>query len=83
MSIHFLKDSQRCINDKGPINYLIEPKLCGVGGDLLSHPGGSTIGAMELNFSVRNGKRWDLHAITTNNSYGSDFPELYFFIDNC
>ena len=70
-------------NDKGPINYLIRPKLYGVGGDLLSHPGGSTIGAMELNFSVRNGKRWDLHAITTNNSYSSGFPELYFFIDNC
>ena len=25
----------------------------------------STIGASELNFSVRNGKRWDLTAITT------------------
>ena len=29
---------------------------------------GSTIGAEELNFSVRNGKRWNLLAITTNNS---------------
>ena len=28
------------------------------GGDLLSH-GRSTIGASGLNFSVRNGKRWD------------------------
>ena len=26
---------------------------------------GSTIGAAELNFSVRNGKRWILHAIAT------------------
>ena len=31
---------------------------------LLSHLR-STIGASELNFSVRNGKRWDLTAITT------------------
>ena len=29
---------------------------------------GSTIGAEELNFSVRNGKRWNLLAVTTNNS---------------
>ena len=34
------------------------------GGDLLSHFR-STIGAAELNFSVRNGKRWNLRAVTT------------------
>ena len=37
----------------------------GLGGDdLLSHFR-STIGAVRLNFSVRNGKRWIPHAITT------------------
>ena len=35
------------------------------GGYLLSHLVGSTIGVSELNFSVRNGKRWNLAAITT------------------
>ena len=34
------------------------------GGYLLSHFR-STIGVMRLNFSVRNGKRWNPHAITT------------------
>ena len=34
------------------------------GGDLLSHFR-STIGAVRFNFSVRNGKRWSPHAITT------------------
>ena len=34
------------------------------GGYLLSHEG-STIGAGGLNFSVRNGKRWDPAAIAT------------------
>ena len=34
------------------------------GGDLLSHKC-STIGAVGLNFSVRNGKRWNTYAITT------------------
>ena len=34
------------------------------GGYLLSHFR-STIGVVRLNFSVRNGKRWDPHAITT------------------
>ena len=34
------------------------------GGDLLSHFR-STIGAEGLNFSVRNGKRWNTLAITT------------------
>ncbi len=36
-----------------------------VGGDLLSHKNCSTIGANGLNFSVRNGKRWDPIAIAT------------------
>ena len=34
------------------------------GGDLLSHFR-STIGAVRLNFSVRNGKRWIPHAVVT------------------
>ena len=34
------------------------------GGYLLSHFR-STIGAVRLNFSVRNGKRWNPHTITT------------------
>ena len=34
------------------------------GGDLLSHFR-STIGVVRFNFSVRNGKRWNPHAITT------------------
>ena len=34
------------------------------GGDILSHFR-STIGAVRFNFSVRNGKRWNPHAITT------------------
>ena len=38
------------------------------GGDLLSHPIlGSTIGAEELNFRVRNGNGCDLFAIATGN----------------
>ena len=35
------------------------------GGYLLSHKCCSTIGAIGLNFSVRNGKRWIPNAITT------------------
>ena len=35
------------------------------GGYLLSHKTCSTIGAIGLNFSVRNGKRWIPNAITT------------------
>ena len=35
------------------------------GGDLLSRLVDSTIGATGLNFSVRNGKRWNPSAITT------------------
>ena len=46
-----------------------EPQLCRCssplgGGYLLSHFR-STIGVVRLNFSVRNGKRWDPHAMTT------------------
>ena len=40
------------------------PALFVRGGDLLSHFR-STIGAVRFNFSVRNGKRWNPHAITT------------------
>ena len=39
------------------------------GGDLLSHFR-STIGAMRLNFSVRDGKRWSPHAIAALMSSG-------------
>ena len=39
------------------------------GGYLLSHFR-STIGVVRLNFSVRNGKRWDPHAMTTLVSCG-------------
>ena len=35
------------------------------GGYLLSHKSCSTIGAIGLNFSVRNGKRWIPNAIAT------------------
>ena len=38
------------------------------GGYLLSHFR-STIGVVRLNFSVRNGKRWDPHAMTTLSFY--------------
>lgn len=37
------------------------------GGYLLSHNKCSTIGVIELNDPVRNGKGWDLNAITTLN----------------
>ena len=36
-----------------------------LGGDYLLSHFRSTIGVVRLNFSVRNGKRWDPHAITT------------------
>ena len=36
-----------------------------IGGYLLSHNKCSTIGVAELNDPVRNGKGWDLSAITT------------------
>ena len=42
------------------------------GGYLLSHFR-STIGVVRLNFSVRNGKRWDPHAMTTLVSCSPDF----------
>gem|GEM_PF-2730769 len=53
-----------------------------VGSDLLSHPQkGSTIGAGELNFSVRNGKRWFLPAIATNcSSHKAKKPHAYFIM---
>ena len=36
-----------------------------IGGDYLLSHFRSTIGVVRLNFSVRNGKRWNPHAITT------------------
>ena len=44
------------------------------GGDLLSHFR-STIGAEGLNFSVRNGKRWNTLAITTYIVF--KYPDFY------
>ena len=44
-------------------------EIVGVGADLLSRGiNPSTISANGLNYSVRNGKRWDPVAISTNNS---------------
>ena len=45
-----------------------------VGGDLLSHRIGSTIGAGGLNFSVRHGKRWSPTAVATVRPSGSSEP---------
>ena len=41
-----------------------------LGDDLLFHLLGSTIGAAGLNFSVRNGKRWNTRAIITEIKLG-------------
>ena len=41
---------------------------------LLSHLR-STIGVTKLNFSVRNGKRWNLRAIVTWISFGTGYTE--------
>ena len=49
--------------DKKRAGQLAVVRLLG-GSDLLSHFR-STIGAVRFNFSVRNGKRWNPHAITT------------------
>ena len=62
------KYSLRSVNKKKrePSDY--NPKaLCSLkkGGYLLSHFVGSTIGVGGLNFSVRNGKRWNTAAIAT------------------
>ena len=46
------------------------------GGYLLSHFR-STIGVVRLNFSVRNGKRWDPHAMTTLLPFQHDRPILH------
>ena len=55
---HTKKDSHQMIALIG-VSYLKK------GGDLLSRLVDSTIGATGLNFSVRNGKRWNPGAITT------------------
>ena len=52
-----------CGNKKTREPLLSNDSLLG-GGYLLSHFR-STIGVVRLNFSVRNGKRWDPHAMTT------------------
>ena len=52
-----------CGNKKREATSLLTSPLLG-GGYLLSHFR-STIGVVRLNFSVRNGKRWDPHAMTT------------------
>ena len=46
------------------VPFLRNALLIKVGDDLLSH-NCSTIGAVGLNFSVRNGKRWNPDAIVT------------------
>ena len=51
---HKKKRGSRCVNSDSLLG----------GGYLLSHFR-STIGVVRLNFSVRNGKRWDPHAMTT------------------
>ena len=40
-------------------------RVSSLGGDYLLSHFRSTIGVVRLNFSVRNGKRWDPHAIIT------------------
>ena len=57
-SKHTKKDSHQIIT-------LIGVSCIKKGGDLLSRLMDSTIGATGLNFSVRNGKRWNPGAITT------------------
>ena len=52
-------------SDSGVTAYAITPELFAEkGGYLLSHFR-STIGTIGLNFSVRNGKRWNPNVITT------------------
>ena len=50
------------------------------GGDYLLFRFRSTIGVMRFNFSVRDGKRWNPHAVFTLISlfFGSLFPEPFF-----
>ena len=52
-----------CLKRREPYNFRCTA-LIKKGGGLLSHFR-STIGAEGLNFSVRNGKRWNTLAITT------------------
>ena len=54
---------ERHTTKKREATSLLTSPLLG-GGYLLSHFR-STIGVVRLNFSVRNGKRWDPHAMTT------------------
>ena len=63
-SVAYIKSSKqgRYTNDKTLTRYSGEGLLRG--GYLLSHLR-STIGVIGLNFSVRNGKRWNPGAITT------------------
>ena len=51
-------------NSKKKLRLDKEPEFRKFGNDLLSHEC-STIGAGRLNFSVRNGKRWNPAAIVT------------------
>ena len=64
------KQSQSGATDlnKERVQLLAGTLLLKVGDDLLSHLR-STIGAVRLNFSVRNGKRWNPDAIVTLRSY--------------
>ena len=50
---------------KSDLQRISEDRFIKDGGYLLSHLVGSTIGVVGLNFSVRDGKRWNPGAIAT------------------
>ena len=51
--------------DPSPSHIVLETDLNKIGSYLLSHLIGSTIGVDGLNFSVRDGKRWNTVALAT------------------
>ena len=60
-----IMDGVYIYNEKSLQAYCSKALLLKGGGHLLSRMHCSTIGAGGLNFSVRNGKRWDPAAIAT------------------
>ena len=58
-----LDDKQK--KDPSPSHIDLETDLNKIGSYLLSHLKGSTIGVDGLNFSVRDGKRWNTVALAT------------------
>ena len=56
---------------RGPADFSSSPLI---GGDYLRLPVSQTTGVVRLNFSVRNGKRWDPHAIITLVSFSGRPP---------